>query len=100
MKIFATLTSEDLLELNINAFGARKLLLLAIKQLKSETRPSDDWIKLSDFKDIHALLEHLNMKDYTSKLPWLTFIIQPFQIIPKLNIENFFSASIRKLFNA
>lgn len=31
MKIFVTLTGEDLRELKINAFGARKRLLLAIQ---------------------------------------------------------------------
>lgn len=59
--MFATLNAEDLLELKINAFGARKRLLLAINQLKSETPPSSEWVKLSDFKDIPSLFTHLEM---------------------------------------
>ena len=59
--MFTTLTGEDLLELNIKAFGARKKLLLAINQLKSETPPSSEWVQLSDFKDIPSLFTHLEM---------------------------------------
>lgn len=59
--MFAALTGEDLLELKINAFGARKRLLLAINQLKAETPPSSEWVQLSDFKDIPSLFTHLEM---------------------------------------
>lgn len=61
IKIFATLTADDLLDLKISAFGARKRLLLAIHQLKSETTPSSEWVQLSDFKDIPSLFTHLEM---------------------------------------
>lgn len=76
--MFATLTGEDLLELKISAFGARKRLLLAINQLKSETLsssqlksetpPSSEWIQLSDFKDIPSLFTHLEMGHHIGKL--------------------------------
>lgn len=70
--MFATLTAEDLLELNINALGPRKKLLLAIKQLKSETQPSppsSEWVQLSEFKDIPSLFTHLEMKHHIGKFP-------------------------------
>lgn len=62
--MFATLNAEDLLELKINAFGARKRLLLAINQLKSESPPSSEWVKLSDFKDIPSLFTELDMGNH------------------------------------
>lgn len=68
IKMFATLTGEDLLELKINALGARKRLILAIKQLKNETTPSSEWIQLSDFKDIPSLFTHLEMGHHIGAL--------------------------------
>lgn len=63
--MFASLTGEDLLELKIKAFGARKKLLLAINQLKAETPPyPSDRVKLSYFQDVPSLLTHLNMNDH------------------------------------
>lgn len=64
MKIFATLTTDDLMELNITAFGARKRLILAINQLKTEIQPNDDWIQLSEYEDMPSLLKHLKMDRY------------------------------------
>lgn len=65
IEMFVTLTGEDLLELKIKAFGARKKLLLAINQLKAETPPyPSERVKLSYFKDIPSLLTHLNMSDH------------------------------------
>lgn len=61
IKMFATLTGEDLLELKINTFGARKRLLWAINQLKTETPPSSEWVQLSDYEDIPSLFAHLEM---------------------------------------
>lgn len=63
--MFATLTDEDLLELNVNAFGARKKLRLAIYQLKAENKQSCEWIQLSNFKDIPTLFNHLEMGHHT-----------------------------------
>lgn len=61
----ASLSCEDLIELNITAFGARKRLLLAIKQLKNvqvcESPSSSEWIKLSEYNDIPSLFTHLEM---------------------------------------
>lgn len=73
MKIFVTLSNEDLHELKINAFGARKRLLLAINQLKTESRNNlssehvCDYIHLSDFKDIPSLFTHLEMSHHIGK---------------------------------
>lgn len=65
LEVFVTLTGEDLLELKIKAFGARKKLLLAINQLKAETSLfPNDRVKLSFFKDVPSLLTHLNMGDH------------------------------------
>lgn len=70
MKIFVTLNNEDLHELKINAFGARKRLLMAINQLKAESRnilSSElvcEYIHLSDFKDIPSLFSHLEMSHH------------------------------------
>lgn len=67
MKTFVTLNGDDLRELKINAFGARKRLLLAINQLKAENRTFQssehvsEYIHLSDFKDIPSLFTHLEM---------------------------------------
>lgn len=79
MKIFATLTSDDLMELNITAFGARKRLLLAINQLKKfekEIQPSDDWIQLSEYEDIPSLLRHLKMECYIGEYNFATNNLQ------------------------
>lgn len=74
MKMFVTLTGDDLRELKITAFGARKRLLLAINQLKAENRnflSSEhvcDYIHLSDFKDIPSLFSHLELKHHIGKI--------------------------------
>lgn len=74
MKTFVTLTGDDLRELKINAFGARKRLLLAINQLKAESRNFQssehvcEYIHLSDFKDIPSLFTHLEMGHHIGKI--------------------------------
>lgn len=74
MHIFVTLNNEDLHELKITAFGARKRLLMAINQLKAERRnilSSEhvcEYIHLSDFKDIPSLLSHLEMSHHIGKI--------------------------------
>lgn len=74
MKIFVTLNNDDLHELKINAFGARKRLLLAINQLKTEgqnclsSENVCEYIHLSDFKDIPSLLVHLEMSHHIGKI--------------------------------
>lgn len=72
MRIFATLTFDDLMELNITAFGARKRLILAINQLKTEIQPNDDWIQLSEYEDIPSLLKHLKMDRYIGEYHFTT----------------------------
>lgn len=69
--MFATLTAEDLLELKINAFGARKRLILAINSLKSDL-PSSEWIQLSDFKDIPSLFTHLEMGHHIGEYSFIS----------------------------
>lgn len=74
MKMFVTLNNEDLLELKISAFGARKRLLMAINQLKAESRnilsseQMCEYIHLSDFKDIPSLFTHLEMSHHIRNL--------------------------------
>lgn len=65
--MFVTLNNEDLHELKINAFGARKRLLLAINQLKTESHVCE-YIHLSDFKDIPSLFTHLEMSHHIGKI--------------------------------
>lgn len=74
IKIFVTLNNDDLHELKINAFGARKRLLLAINQLKAESRNNlssehvCEYIHLSEFKDIPSLFTHLEMSHHIGKI--------------------------------
>lgn len=58
------LTGEDLLELGITTFGARKRLLMAINQLKTENPTTNEWHSISECKDIPSLLTQLNLERY------------------------------------
>ncbi|XP_031619044.1 protein bicaudal C [Contarinia nasturtii] len=97
IKMFATLTGEDLLELNINALGPRKKLLLAIKQLKAETQPSppsSEWVQLSDFKDIPSLFTHLEMKHHIenflqNEIDMKTFLTLTTHELAELGVKSF-----------
>lgn len=52
------------MELGINTFGARKRLLMAINQLKSENPSTNEWHSISECKDIPSLLTQLNLERY------------------------------------
>lgn len=91
--MFATLTGEDLLELNVNAFGARKRLMLAINQLKVESEQSSEWIQLSDFKDIPSLFNHLEMGHLTG-LPEIYSLHLNILQFQSLSTENFIQNEI------
>lgn len=68
IKTFALLTNEDLLELGINAFGARKRMLLAINQLKSEAPQEHEWLQIGECKDIQSLLTQINLDHYIGEV--------------------------------
>lgn len=63
IELFGTLTGEDLIDLKITAFGARKRLLLAIKQMKDfqQNLLSNKWPKLFDYNDIPSLFTYIEM---------------------------------------
>ena len=62
------MTNEDLLELGINAFGARKRMLLAINQLKSEAPQEHEWLQIGECKDIQSLLTQINLDHYIGEV--------------------------------
>lgn len=78
IKTFTLLTGEDLLELGINTFGARKRLLLAINQLKNENPSINEWHLISECKDIPSLLTQLNLERYIGKAKHISIL----QLIP------------------
>lgn len=67
MKSFLLLTNEDLVELGINAFGARKRMILAINQINAEAPQEYDWVQIAECKDIQSLLTQINMDHYIGK---------------------------------
>lgn len=68
LKSFRLLTNEDLVELGINAFGARKRMILAINQINSEAPQEHDWVQISECKNIQSLLTQINLDHYIGKL--------------------------------
>lgn len=64
IKTFILLTNEDLMELGITAFGARKRMQLAISQLKAEAPQEHEWLQIGECKDIQSLLTQISLEHY------------------------------------